>query len=253
MATSHSSSNFDYGDNLEPMSGLHNFKIEPGDPDPRGWSVVSTDGSSYGTVRDLLVDTSAMKVRHLIVDVDRSAGAGSDSSSVLLDVNSIEIRPDTRQVLARDISAGRHLGTGTDTYASSEQSTFTGERTLTRAEEEVSVGKREVMRGEARVAKHVETEQVSTPVTRRHEELVVERRPVQEGMRADATISEEEVRIPLMEEEVVVEKRPVVKEELVVGKRMVEERDTVETEVRREEFDIDQNATTRRGRTPGER
>ena len=42
-----------------------------------------------------------------------------------------------------------------------------------------------------------------------------------------------------MEEEVIVEKRPVVKEELVVGKRIVEDGDVVETEVRKEQFDID--------------
>ena len=94
-------------------------------------------------------------------------------------------------------------------------------------------------RGEGRVSKHVETEHVSEPVTRRREELVVERRPVEAGARADASISDDEIRVPLMEEELVVEKRPVVKEELVVGKRIVEERDTVEADVRREEFDID--------------
>jgi uncharacterized protein (TIGR02271 family) len=55
--------------------------------------------------------------------------------------------------------------------------------------------------------------------------------------------------VPLTEEELVVEKRPVVKEELVIGKRVVEDRDTVETELRREEFDIDENTrVTSRGR-----
>ena len=101
-----------------------------------------------------------------------------------------------------------------------------------------------VSRGEARVGKHVETERVSEPVTRRREEVVIERRPVEAGARADASMSADEVRIPLTEEELVVEKRPVVKEELVVGKRVVEERDVVETELRREEFDVDSNTHT---------
>ena len=116
--------------------------------------------------------------------------------------------------------------------------------TLTRSEEELNIGKREVSRGEARVSKHVETEHVSEPVTRRREEVVIERRPVEADARADATIGESgEIRVPLTEEEVVVEKRPVVKEELVIGKRVVEERDVVETDVRRERFDIDDNVT----------
>jgi len=69
---------------------------------------------------------------------------------------------------------------------------------------------------------------------------VIERRPVEASTPADAsTIGEAEVRVPLMEEEVIVEKRPVVKEELVIGKRVVEEQQVVEAEVRREQFDVD--------------
>jgi len=112
-------------------------------------------------------------------------------------------------------------------------------KTLTRSEEELNVGKREVRTGEGRISKHVETEHVREPITKRHEELVVERRPVEAGARGDASIHDEEVRVPLKEEEVVVEKRPMVKEELVVGKRMVEERDQVEADVRREKVDIE--------------
>lgn len=230
------------------MSELHDFKVEPGDPDPRGWTVVTSDGRTHGTVRDLLVDTSAMKVRYLIVDLDDSAAIAGNSDRVLLDIDSVETHPDARQVQARDISAAHRYES--ESFATRERPTTDGQRTLTRAEEELTIDKREVSGGEARISKHVETEHVSTPVTRRHEELVVERRPVHDEVRADATLADDEVRIPLMEEEVVVEKRPVVKEELVVGKRIVEERDTVETEVRREEFDIDTPSTTRsRNRT----
>lgn len=116
-------------------------------------------------------------------------------------------------------------------------------RSITRSEEELNIGKREVSRGDARVSKHVETEHVSQPVTRRREEVVIERRPVDAGARADASIGNDETRVPLMEEEVVVDKRAVVKEELVIGKRSVEERDTVEADLRREKFDIDTDST----------
>ena len=54
-------------------------------------------------------------------------------------------------------------------------------------------------------------------------------------------------RIPLTEEEVVVDKRAVVKEELVVGKCIVEEQETVQADVRREEFDIDRNVEIKSG------
>jgi uncharacterized protein (TIGR02271 family) len=117
---------------------------------------------------------------------------------------------------------------------------------MTRSEEELRVGTRSVEAGEVRVGKHVETEHVSQPVTRRREEVVIERRPVTDSHAAAGSISEDEIRVPLMEEEVVVETRPVVKEELVIGKRTVEERDVVEAEVRREEFDIDETNTSNR-------
>jgi uncharacterized protein (TIGR02271 family) len=220
--------------NLTRISELHNYKVEPGDPDPRGWTVVTPDGREIGVVDDLLVDTTAMKVRYLVVN----GTAGDDA--LMLDASDVDVRDQSRQIVARGDGA---IGRGSAAAAaSSDRSTRDQEYArLTRSEEELRVGTREVERGEAVIGKHVVTERVSQPVTRRREEVVVERRPVEAGARADATIDNDEIRIPLTEEEVIVEKRPVVKEELVVGKRVVEERDTVSAEVRREEFDVDTN------------
>jgi uncharacterized protein (TIGR02271 family) len=75
---------------------------------------------------------------------------------------------------------------------------------------------------------------------------------VTDGTRADEhALGTDEIRVPLMREEAVVEKRPVVKEEIVIGKKVVEEQQTVEAEVRREEFDI--NDPTNRTRTDRKR
>ena len=231
----------DISEHLRPLSELDSYTVEKGDPDPRGWTVVGADGRRIGTVADLLVDTEAMKVRRLIVDLDVDTAATSSDSRVALNIDDVDVRHDTREVFAR-LYTGGGSDAGAGAYASSEPAaTERDHATLTRAEEELRIGKREVSRGEARIGKHVETERISEPVTRRREEVVVERRPVEAGSRADASITDDEVRIPLHEEEVIVEKRPVVKEELVVGKRTVEEHDVVEAEVRREEFDIDKN------------
>jgi uncharacterized protein (TIGR02271 family) len=238
-------SHLNLGDNLKPLTELPDYKVEPGDPDPRGWTVVSTDGRSLGRVEDLVIDTSAMKVRHLIVSPTHGASSDSATGTMLLNANEVDIQNDAHQIVARSLPSG-YTGASAQVPErdTSARSTEHDRATLTRSEEELSIGKREVSRGEARVSKHVETEHVSQPVTRRREEVVIERRPVEAGARADATIGESgEIHVPLTEEEVVVEKRPVVKEELVVGKRIVEERDVVETDVRREKFDIDENAT----------
>ena len=53
------------------------------------------------------------------------------------------------------------------------------------------------------------------------------------------SLGEDEVRIPLMEEEVDVQKRAVVKEEISVGKRQVQDTETVSDTVRREEARIE--------------
>jgi uncharacterized protein (TIGR02271 family) len=240
------------GPNFRPLSEVSGYTIEAGDADPRGYEVVREDGEPIGRVDDLIVDTSAMKVRYLVVDLDESVNRDAAHRSILLPTDAVELRDGSSQVIARSYTGTEATYTPAAASGSrrSERDRRTDQqRTLTRAEEELHVGTREVSRGEARIGKHIETEHVSQPVTRRREEVVVERRPVEAGARASAEMSEDEIRVPLTEEELVVEKRPVVKEELVIGKRVVEERDTVETELRREEFDIDENTpVTPRGR-----
>ncbi len=225
--------------NLKPLSEVTDYKVEKGDPDPRGYAVIGPDGRQIGRVDDLIIDTAAMKVRYLVVTKSGSERQTSQSSDcILMPVQDVEVRSSSEQVVAPRFTGSERSWTRTSTALDKDRAR------LTRSEEELEVGKREVAKGEARIGKHVETEHVSQPVTKRHEEAVIERRPVEAGARADASISEDEVRIPLKEDELVVNKRPVVKEELVVGKRVVEERDTVEADLRREEFDIENTGKT---------
>lgn len=55
---------------IAPLKTLKDFKVAEGDPDVRGWKVISRDGRAIGEVHDLLVDTAAMRVRYLDVDLD---------------------------------------------------------------------------------------------------------------------------------------------------------------------------------------
>lgn len=66
-------------DRVVPLSQLDDFKVADGDPDVRGWEVLASDGRKIGEVDELLVDTNAMKVRYLDVDVeDGVIGDGMD-------------------------------------------------------------------------------------------------------------------------------------------------------------------------------
>jgi uncharacterized protein (TIGR02271 family) len=121
-----------------------------------------------------------------------------------------------------------------------------GEARLTRSEEELAVGRRPVQAGEVGVKKTVETQHVREPVTKRREEVEIERRPAEGAYARGAEIGEDEIRVPVVEEEIVAEKRPVVKEEIVVKKRTVEETENVEADLRKERVDVEKRGRTKR-------
>lgn len=107
--------------------------------------------------------------------------------------------------------------------------------------EVLRVHKDRVNRGEVRIRKEVvaENQTVQVPVTR--EELVIERRPVNETSAAAGKIGETEIRVPLNEERASIDKATVVREEVSVGKRAVEEVRDVSGEVRHEELVVEDN------------
>jgi uncharacterized protein (TIGR02271 family) len=114
-----------------------------------------------------------------------------------------------------------------------------------RTEEELVAGTRQREAGSIRVRKRVRTDREHIEVPTRHEEVSVERVPV-EGGATEAQIGEDEVVVPVTEEEVVVHKRPVLKEEVRIRKDVVEETEVVEEDVRREEVEVE-DETERRG------
>ena len=114
-----------------------------------------------------------------------------------------------------------------------------------RTEEELAAGTREREAGQLKVRKRVRTDRERIEVPTRHEEVSVERVPV-EGEATEAEIGEDEVVVPVTEEEVVVGKRPVVKEEVRIRKDVVEGTEMVEEDVRREEIEVEEE-TRRRG------
>jgi uncharacterized protein (TIGR02271 family) len=220
---------------LTRLSKTSDYQVAPHESDVRGWTVVGKDGQKIGKVDDLLIDTARMKVAEFEVDIK-----GGDH----IYVPAAEARIDSTR---REVWLDRYAPGVYRTAVSAERTGSYADERLTRTEEELRVGKRAVEAGEVMVGKHVETEHKQVPVNLKREEIVIERRPV--NREAGATdIRDDEIRVPLMEEEAVVDKRPVVKEELVVGKRVVEDQKTIDTEVRREEFDIDKSNVKNRDR-----
>jgi uncharacterized protein (TIGR02271 family) len=116
-----------------------------------------------------------------------------------------------------------------------------------RAEEELRAGTREREAGKVNVRKRVRTDREQVRVPKRHEEVSVDRVPVNEEG-SGAQIGEGEVSVPVVEDEVVVEKRPVAKEEIRVRKEVVRDEEIVEEDVRKEEIDVDDQTISRRRR-----
>lgn len=99
--------------------------------------------------------------------------------------------------------------------------------------------KERVNRGEVRLRKEVvsENRSIEVPVTR--EELVIERTNASGAAPTGEIGSDKEIRVPLSEEKVTVEKKPVVTGEVHVGKRQVQDTRTVSDNVRHEEVKLD--------------
>lgn len=122
------------------------------------------------------------------------------------------------------------------------QGSSTQEVTVPVTEEELDVQKRGRQSGEVKVSKRVTTEQKQVTVPVSHEEVRVERVPAgRAASQQEAGFSSQDVSVPVMEEEVVVSKRPVVREEVRISKQTKTEQRPVSTQVRREEVDIKQD------------
>jgi hypothetical protein len=82
-----------------PLKELKDYKVAKGDPDVRGWEVLSNDGRRLGKVDDLLVDTAAMRVRYLDVDLDgdlrhlagEGTGPGTKRDNILIPIGSAQL------------------------------------------------------------------------------------------------------------------------------------------------------------------
>lgn len=59
-----------HGNALVHAKDVDHFKIPDGQPDPRGWSVKSADGTTLGKVEDLLFDTGEQRIRYIEVRTD---------------------------------------------------------------------------------------------------------------------------------------------------------------------------------------
>jgi uncharacterized protein (TIGR02271 family) len=132
----------------------------------------------------------------------------------------------------RDLNHDGHISTG-ERLAGVRQEE---EARMRLHEEQLALGKQKVGAGEVGLKKHIETERIQEQIPVKHEEVIVERRPLSGIPDPNARISNEGeiIRVPLYKEEVIAEKQVVPKEEIVVRKQEKIGHDTVNATLRSE-------------------
>jgi photosynthetic reaction center H subunit len=107
---------------IVPMRVATDFKIAKGDPDPRGWNVVGTDGKVAGTVKDIWVDRPEAMIRYFEV-------ALSNGSIVLTPMTMSKVHKGHRHIFVDAITAAQFADV--PKLSSADQVTFYEEERVT--------------------------------------------------------------------------------------------------------------------------
>ncbi len=212
--------------------------------EPGGAIVTVHDADRVAEAEQILAANNA-RVRYEDIGQDETLGneaVGTDGE--LVDADRIDAADSTGQEI-------------TDTGYVDRRPADAPDRRVERVQlfgEVLRVHKERINRGEVRLRKDVITENQTIEVPVMREELVLERVAVSGNTPApSANIGRgQEIRVPLSEEKVRLEKEPVLREEINVGKREVQDVARVSGDVRREELRVDPDPEVPRRSATGE-
>ena len=130
---------------------------------------------------------------------------------------------------------------GDEESVSADERELDGDDTVVRHEEEVAgVAKRSRETGSVRAKKTVRRERVTENVPRQREEIRFQRVPAGEADSGEIeTLPDGSVSIPVYEEELVVEKRTVLRERVIITKERITEREPVHATLRKERVAVE--------------
>jgi uncharacterized protein (TIGR02271 family) len=220
-----------------------------------GMSVKSSDGTNLGKVVALesdhfVIEKGFFFPKDYLVRYADVVNIDADTIQLSLDSESLRRVDEGVAATGEGSAASGREGTGGLESAEATDRSVTADKVGAKheetripvAEEKLTATKRAKEAGRVRVKKDVVTEekQITVPVTK--EEVHVERVPAS-GDATSADFKEGTVDIPVMEEEVDIQKRPVIREEVRIGKELRQEDETASAEVRREEVDVDTSGT----------
>lgn len=76
-----------------PLKEAREFRLSADAPDVRGWTVFGSDHERLGSIREMLVDPVAMKVRFVAVDVAEDLYLLKEDRRVIVPMHAVELRP----------------------------------------------------------------------------------------------------------------------------------------------------------------
>ena len=207
-----------------------------------GGAIVTVHDANRAAEAEEILSTNHARVRY--EDIGQNKVVGDQV---------LEDDVEAEQIDAAD-STGQEI---TDTGYVDRRPVDAGTRGMDRVQlfgEVLRVHKERINQREVRVRKDVVTENQTIDVPVMREELVLERVSVSENTPApSANIGRsQEIRVPLSEERVRLEKQPVVREEVNIGKREVADVEKVSADVRHEELRVDPDPDVRKRSATGE-
>jgi photosynthetic reaction center H subunit len=89
---------------MKPLGDLDNFEIAKNIPDPRGWDVMTADGSKIGKVHELIVDTGALRTRYIDVSLDKKALSLDKDRDVLIPIGDAQLDSSADEVVINKLT-----------------------------------------------------------------------------------------------------------------------------------------------------
>lgn len=180
---------------LQPLRSLGDFRIAKGEPDIRGWTVRTLNGSEVGKVDDLLVDAEAGEVvmmdvemraseRHLQLPM-RTAQLDHDAHRVIVDSGDVQrygSLDDVQSDAERQRELDHYFAEDRDRERERYRPRLDRDRDRdldndgVRDDREEEVARN--VRGSTRDANAIERDQLAPDMRSDAEEVVIERRPV---------------------------------------------------------------------------
>lgn len=227
-----------------------------------GTDVYDANGDKVGTVQEFNPQANCIVVQKGLIFtkdlyIPMNAIDGRDDNGLYLNLTKDDLKDD-RFASPPDYTAGTTTATTTGTTTGTTNARdadilnrgdqyreTSGDRDMNVPvrEEELTVDKERRQVGEARIHKNTVEEQQSLNVPVTQERVTVDRVPVDKDLPADqvnaTNLNDKDITIPVMGEDVTVEKRPRVKEELHIHKEPYTETEHVADTVRKERVQVE--------------